>query len=323
MFLSSSTSDDSASARLSPMPRRLSSSLATPSVRRLDPLAVLSSLTARDRAIIDLLDEHEVFTTDQLARVFFSRLDVAQRRLLRLTRLTVLDRFRWQLPVGSESWHYVLGPIGATLAAARREVDAPPPSKLRTRTMRLAVRPQLEHLLGLNGWFCDLAAEARRRPDARLSRWWSERRCAERFGTIVRPDAFATYVDGDRRADFYFEYDAGTETLARVARKVARYADLLDAGGPKAPVLIWCASAVRERHLVAAIKKEHAANLSACVVATGSAEARILLGSELGGASWLVPGEEGRLTLFDLASAARGPDGQGAIDEADDVGREE
>ncbi|MGH9092383.1 MAG: replication-relaxation family protein, partial [Acidimicrobiales bacterium] len=219
----------------------------------------------------------------------------------------------------SESWHYVLGPIGATLAAARREVDAPPPSKLRVRTMRLAVRPQLDHLLGLNGWFCDLAAEARRRPDARLSRWWSERRCAERFGTIVHPDAFATYVEGDRRADFYFEFDAGTEALGRVAGKVARYADLLEAGGPKAPVLIWCASSVRERHLIAAIKKERAANLPACVVATGSAEARILLGSELCGASWLVPGEEGRRTLFDLASAARGSNSEGAIDEAADA----
>ena len=52
---------------------------------RLDnPLRVLSSLTERDRWIIELIAEHQVFTTSQLAELAFVGLDTAQRRLVRL-----------------------------------------------------------------------------------------------------------------------------------------------------------------------------------------------------------------------------------------------
>lgn len=260
----------------------------------------MGSLSVRDRAIVDVLDEHEVFTTAQLARLYFTRLDVAQRRLLRLTRLSVLDRFRWRLPLGSESWHYVLGPIGAALAAARRDEDPPSVIAVHRRTLRIARRPQLAHLVGLNGWFCDLVADARSH-NGRLAQWWPERRCTEQFGTIVRPDAAATYVEGERRIDFFFEYDNGTETLARVAAKLARYRDLQTAGGPAVPVLIWCESAVRERHLAELIATQRVAGLASGVtVALGSAESTSMLGVDRLGACWLVPGEEHRRDLFAL-----------------------
>ncbi len=167
----SDSSDDAVGlAQRSPTPSRLVTSpdlLPTPAAprdssrTRLDPLVVMSLLTTRDRTLMDLLDEHEVFTTAQLAKLCFSSLDAAQRRLLRLTELKVLARFRWRLLHGSESYNYVLGPIGAAFAAALRDVDPPSPAAVRKRALRLARRPQLGHLLGLNGWFCDLASEAR------------------------------------------------------------------------------------------------------------------------------------------------------------------
>jgi hypothetical protein len=290
------------------VPRHLASSFDSVPPRRLDPLAVLGSLSARDRSIVSLLDEHGVLTTGQLARVFFTRVDVAQRRLLRLTRLLVLDRFRWRLPVGSEPWHYVLGPVGAVIAAARRGVDPPPPATVKKRAVLLASLPQLDHLVALNGWFCDLAAEARTTPGARLAVWWSERRCAERFGTIVRPDGAGTYVCGERRVEFFVEYDAGTETLGRVAAKLLRYGELAAAGGPAVPVLVWCESATRERHLRDLVVRQRTAGLPpSAPVALGSTATAAALGVGLTGTCWLVPGEQERRRLLDLASLGRRP----------------
>jgi hypothetical protein len=299
------------------MPKRLASSLDSTRPSRPDPLAVMGSLSYRDRAIISLLDDHEVLTTDQLARLYFTRLDVAQRRLLRLSRLSVLDRFRWRLPIGSESWHYVLGPVGSALAAARRGLDPPTTAAVRKRTLRIAQRPQLGHLVGLNGWFCDLAVESKRRGGARLAQWWSERRCGEQYGSIVRPDAAATYVEGTRRVDFFFEYDAGTETIGRVVAKLTRYGELAAAGGPAVPVLIWCVSAVRERHLQTAIAEMRGAGFPKSVaVASASSEVVTMLGVGLTGACWLAPGADERCALIDLG-------GTRSIDKQSSIGDRE
>jgi len=215
-------------------------------VRLDNPLRVLSSLTERDRWIIELIAEHQVFTTSQLAELAFVGLDTAQRRLVRLYRLGVLDRFRWRVAVGSINWHYTLGPIGSQLVAAGRGVDAPRPAEMRRRTMRLAGSPRLDHLLGCNGFFTALTARARQQPGTALAEWWSERRCAEHYGQIVRPDAYGAWVEDGRRAEFFLEYDMGTETLGRLVDKLAGYADLVAAGGPAYPVLFWLPTAARE-----------------------------------------------------------------------------
>lgn len=88
--------------------------------RRTDPLRVLSSLTQRDRFLMELIAEHQVFTTARLADIAFVGLSTAQRRLVRLYRLDVLDRFRWHVAQGSIEWRYTLGSVGASLVAASR-----------------------------------------------------------------------------------------------------------------------------------------------------------------------------------------------------------
>ena len=59
-------------------------------------LRVQASLTNRDMILLDWLYDHAVLTTDQIATALFPSLDFAHRRLLRLTRLGVVDRFRPQ-----------------------------------------------------------------------------------------------------------------------------------------------------------------------------------------------------------------------------------
>ncbi len=40
--------------------------------------------------------------------------------MLQLHRMRLVDRFRWHLAVGSQAWHYTLGPAGTALLAASR-----------------------------------------------------------------------------------------------------------------------------------------------------------------------------------------------------------
>jgi hypothetical protein len=263
---------------------------------------VLRSLTDRDRYLVSVLAEHQVLTTAQVTQLAFPSLDVAQRRLLRLTRLGILDRFRWHALVGSEAWHYTLGPSGAALVAAGRGVEAPRPADLRRRALRLAASPRLAHLLGVNGWFCSLAAHTRTHPDAALSAWWSERRCAEHYGELVRPDGYGAFSEAGRRVEFFVEYDTGSEPLARLAAKLGDYAELAIAGGPDHPALLWLPSAIREAHLRQILTQR----LPGGPVATATAELADALDTSPAGPIWLTPGAERRHRLINLAAPRTG-----------------
>lgn len=279
--------------------------------RPADPLSVLGHLTDRDQLLLDVLEEHQVLTTRQLTELAFPSLDVAQRRLLKLTRLDVLDRFRWHVPLGSQPWHYTLGPIGETLAAAARGAEAPRAAEHRARITRLAKNPRLAHLLGVNGLFTALAAHARAHPGCSLDAWWSERRAARTCAPFAHPDGYGTWTDGARTVEFFVEYDTGTEPLTRLVGKLPGYADLATAGGPHLPILIWMRSARREANLRAAL-----ADASTPVtVASASAEHAQASGASPAGPVWLVAVGRPRATLADLGT--RLPAGADTLAAAD------
>jgi hypothetical protein len=168
----------------------------------------LHSASGRHRAaILHLIADHRVFTTDQLAAVFFSSQDRAEHRLRQLTQAGVLARFRphTRHGEGSAPYHYVLGP----LAAARHR-------------------------------------RAHAGPRAALVVWWSERRCADHWGRLVRPDGYGRWREDDREVDFFLEYDRGTEPLDRLAAKLAGYQQLADATRIATPVLFWLPNTGRE-----------------------------------------------------------------------------
>ena len=217
--------------------------------RRFDVLTVLDRLTWRDRQLVTALADHQVLTTGQLTDLAFPSLKVAQRRLLQLHRMRLVDRFRWHQPVGSQAWHYTLGPAGAALIAATRGSEPPSAAQLRSRQLRQAANPRLPHLLGLNGVFTALAAHARTHPDTCLDAWWSEKRCAEHYGQLVRPDGYGAWTEHHRHVEFFLEYDTGIEPLGRVTAKLAGYHDLATAGGPQHPVLFCLPSNRREANL--------------------------------------------------------------------------
>ena len=121
-----------------------------------DQLARLAGrLTDRDRAILHLIADHLVFTTSQLAAVFFNSQDRAEHRLRQLTQARVLARFRPHRRhcEGSAPYHYVLGPLGAAILAAEHDEDLRRVGYRQDKTLALAHSHHLAHLVGINGFF--------------------------------------------------------------------------------------------------------------------------------------------------------------------------
>jgi hypothetical protein len=269
-------------------------------------LRVQAQLTNRDRLLLDWLADHKVLTTFQIAHALFGSLDFAQRRLLKLHRLGLVDRFRpLRAGGGSYPWHYVLDQFGAELVAASRG-EAPPRRGITVERMRrIATSRTLDHQLGVNQFFTDLAGHARIHPGARLERWWSEQQCA-RPGAFdktlispVRPDGHGMFVEDGQRVAFFLEWDSGSEQLRVLASKLAAYARHVAKGGPSWPVL-FCLAAARREHNIHEMLEDLDDVVPVATCARGS-----LSGAGPADAIWLVHGaSDAPRRLIDLAALA-------------------
>ncbi|MDG4793523.1 replication-relaxation family protein [Micromonospora sp. WMMD1082] len=267
--------------------------------------AELGRLTPRDRHLLNLLDQHRTFTTDQLVDLAFGSVGRARNRLNTLHDRGILDRFRHYQRPGSQAWRWTLGPVGAALLAAGRDEALPRPAAVRDATARLAMSPTLAHLLTVNGFFVALTAHARAHPGARLVRWWNEARCREACGTLVRPDGHGVWSDdtragGGRAVPFWVEADLGTETLPRVVGKLTGYAAL----PPRRayPVLFWLPTAAREANLHTHL---HRAGLpDGLTVATATREHAAAPGPA--GPVWRIVGHHDRVRLAHLPAPTGG-----------------
>ncbi|MBL7261362.1 replication-relaxation family protein [Paractinoplanes lichenicola] len=230
-----------------------------------DLLAIQAHLTDRDHVLLGWLAEHGVLTSFQIAHALYPSLDFAQRRLRALCQTKkVLGRFRpFRAEGGTFPYHYVLSQKGTDVVAAQRGDPVPRRDQARQRRWHLTSRANLPHLLGVNGFFTDLAGYARTHPEAALERWWP----AARFTTMggfaepgdpptlliripkVRPDGHGIFTERERRVPFYLEHDTGTEPLPVLVDKLDAYEDLAVATGRVYPVLFWLHSSLRERHL--------------------------------------------------------------------------
>ena len=125
-------------------------------------LAAPAHLTDRDRELVRLVGEHRVLTTGQLTVLGFANLTTARHRLSALVRLGLLRRFRPHPPIGSAPWHYVLGPLGATLLGVEdRDERKWAPQVRADRQRGLERSPRLSHMTGRNQFFVALVAHAR------------------------------------------------------------------------------------------------------------------------------------------------------------------
>lgn len=237
-------------------------------------------LVERDRWLLALLGEHQVLSTNQIAAVGFTSVRRAQDRLRALRQLGVVFAFRDSYTGGGTSQtRYALGYLGARLIAAQRAENPPRPQAYQQRLERLGVWPKLGHQLGVNSFFCDLAAYARRHPETvrgadgvgGLTMWWSEQRCGEFFwnnATKLHPDGYGCWEERGRAVRFFLEHDTGTESLTKVTRKLADYdAYPTDTFG----VLLFSVhSAHRETSLRAALRRVLPGCDRAVVIATAA-----------------------------------------------------
>jgi hypothetical protein len=190
-------------------------------------------------------------TVHQIAQLAFGSDSRARARMVRLTRLGVVERFRPLLPLGhgSAPQHYIIGQGGARVLAAERDIPYGELGYRRERVHAWAVSSRLNHLIGVNGLFSALYAAARHHLAAELSTWWSEQRCIAKWGGYARPDGYGRWREASNDVDFFVEYDTGTEPLGRVAAKLDGYADLAREDGVLTPILIWTTTAKREANL--------------------------------------------------------------------------
>lgn len=218
-------------------------------------LALYPHLTARDRTLLALLDEHRVLTTDQIYRLQFRALRTCQIRLRALHSLGLLERFRFaRANGGADAWRWTLGLAGARFRAGVTGGPAPTEHGHRIRVLRLTASPALPHLLATNEFFVRLAHTARIDGRMQLLRWWSERTATARF-LRIQPDGHGLWTAHGRTVGWFLECDMGSEPLTRVVAKLDAYEAMVASGGPRYPVLFWLSSVEREAHLQHALRR--------------------------------------------------------------------
>ncbi|MEV6965710.1 replication-relaxation family protein [Hamadaea sp. NPDC051192] len=272
-------------------------------------------ITGRDDRLLGWLYDHGALTTDQIAKALFPSLDFAQRRLLKLTSMGAVGRFRPNKPDGgSYPYHYVLAQVGYEHVMGQRGLGLPRRDQAKRRYQSLISRPDLPHLLGGNGVFIDLAAHQRTHPGTRLVSWrpasaYHEPGAFFRHGSdhrlmapsgLPRPDGAGVWAEGGRAVPFFIEYDTGTERLDLLTDKAAKYGLLFAYAHTWSwPVLFVLPSVLREQHwhdrLHTAYKQPPA------IIATTAADYLTHTGKSPAADVWHLVGEGGpRRKLIDL-----------------------
>lgn len=263
--------------------------------------------TPRDRWLLRMLSEHQVLTAPQICALAFTNARVANKRLVALTELGLLDRFRLpRAAYGNTPWHYTLGPGGAQLVAAERGITLKQLGYQRARQLALSARPDLPHTTGCHDTLVALAARGRVRGAGRLAVWWSARSAATVWGDLIHPDAYALWQNthdttgGTGECVFFYEYDTGTESLTQLLGKLPGYRRFRDQQDGSHPILIHLPTPAREQR----VHQQLAADPPGVPVATTTPPAtELALGAALDAAVWLPAGAPHRHTLSALPAA--------------------
>jgi hypothetical protein len=255
---------------------------------------IAASLTERDERICVDLFEHRILTTIQLFELHFPTYARARKRLLELHRLGLTWRTRPPKHPGSFPWHYILDEPGALVVAESRGIEQNELGFRFDKALGMLDSHRLRHLRETNGFFTRLtyACRTSQRP-YRLAEWWGERRCAQRWQGLVRPDGLGRLQGPKGSVTFALELDRGTESRDRLAEKLERY--LLIAPGPDAPdAVLFCFNSVEREQSAREVFGHPGVS-----VATTSAERH--LGDPLG-VVWRPVREDLRVRLIDLVA---------------------
>lgn len=257
---------------------------------------LMPRLTSRDFAIVDCLGAHKLLTTPMLRDVFFPSEWAARERILTLTRLGVLTRFRH---AHRAAYRYTLGTWGHAIWAHRNGHRPPTKQWCAWQVQRLAVSRMRAHLEAVNGIAARLHADAAQTGAFTVTQWLSESEAAEACSGFLRPDAgwVLTWRHGPQLRAWH-EHDQGTETHTQLVAKLRRYLRHRPLDGGRSRVLLFTLpSAERERHFHTTAAAEP---LEFPVASAITAHA----GAHPSGQHWRLIGSGRRLTLAELAHRA-------------------
>jgi hypothetical protein len=209
---------------------------------RPDRLPPVTPLTARDRALLAQLAEHEPLATSELLLLFFTGPRTCRQRLTQLERAELLLRVypaAGRRGTGEALWFLT--------ARARLLLAAPT-----RRTPSLSL-PDLEHRRAVARFFCALVERSLQHPGEGLWCWQGEARAEKGIGGRIRPDGYGRYLLPNGEVTFYLELDRATEQGKRVGDKLAGYTRALANvdGRERANILLACQSQRRLRNLAA------------------------------------------------------------------------
>ena len=185
-------------------------------------------LTPRDVMIIRTICQHGALTREQVRRLFFrhgeglASVQAVCRRLKILTERGHLDRLRIPTAMGSGPYVYLPGARSAE-ALESEELSLARVTK-RERLRSVAV---IAHRLEVADFHIGLK-DALAAQDGCISVWLSERQAHYALPGTGRtlpftPDAYCLWALGSDEGAFFLEWDRGTESMIRLAEKLARY----------------------------------------------------------------------------------------------------
>jgi hypothetical protein len=257
--------------------------------------AIARRITSRDRRIADALYEHRVLTAQQIYELFFDSLDRARDRLTQLHELRVVDRFRPYRQHGSHPYYYLLDQAGALLTASERGIDPADLDYSRAKNLRLASSQQLRHQVEANGIATRLAQALRTTPGAELIEWRGQRRCAQLWGELVRPDSYLRLQLPAGQVALWVEHDRATETHQRLQEKLDRYEELAIALEQPITLLLTLTSDRREHETRRSLRPPEEVLLLTTTTMRHHADPLT--------DNWLPASSETRLALTDLPHA--------------------
>jgi hypothetical protein len=256
--------------------------------------ALYPRLTERDLAIVDALAVHKILTAPMITAIWFPSEWTARGRILTLTQLGVLARFR---PGHRAAYRYTLGEWGHAIWAMRNAEKPPTRQWSAWQTQRLALSRHRAHLEAVNAFAAGLHADARRSGGTfAITQWLAETEAAKACSGQLRPDAgYVITWRGGPQLRTWHEHDQGTETHAQLIAKLRRYARHwpLD-GGRSRTVLFTLPGSAREDHFHSLAVREE---LEFPVATALTAE----VGARPTGAHWRLIGYRKRLTLAAIA----------------------
>jgi hypothetical protein len=193
-------------------------------------VAMLAShVTERDRRIALDCYEHNVLTTDQIRRLYFTNTRIAQVRLQRLYELRVLERFRPRPKAGegSRPYHWILDEAGALMVADWKGIDRSELRYTRDNGLRIAASRNLAHHVEANEFFVRLALEAGAL-HGELREWYGVRTLTHMLSGAVVPDGYGVLAMPDAKPlHALLELDRGNEPLDVLRSKAKRYVEML------------------------------------------------------------------------------------------------